>query len=189
MKFYTYFNNTSSLIDFAVALITGSINSVLFAGYTAGALGAENQFMPQLLLESNIIALNGNVNGRNIIGKDDDDEYINIPTNGKAVQGNLLVAYRDSGADLLGTATESVIDSYMNDLRGALNDVEVQLVSGLATTNDKMQANSETYVVGYGFLKETQSDNYNPLSIIDPAWQYKMFDSQEVQALYDSFGE
>jgi hypothetical protein len=38
-------------------------------------------------------------------------------------------------------------------------------------------------MIAYGTLKETQSDDYNPLAVISSDWKYKMFDSQVVQQL------
>lgn len=182
-KLITYFDDASSLIDMAVALMSGQLETNMFAPVTASAVDGENKLSINQLLDTDIIPTNGNVNGRLLISRDDDDVDMFVPINGKAVEGNLFVAYRAASDEHLGTASSSDLSSYLDDIRQICDDAEALFTQGLQITGGKLESAGSMFVFAYGILKETQTDNYNPLSVINVGWTYKMFDRETVLSL------
>lgn len=182
----TYFDDDSSLVDVATAILTGGIRKGLYNPVTASALNGKNELAPMLTLNTNIIPTNGNVGGRQLLSKDDDDIDVFVPTNGKAVAGNLFVAYREMSQTYLGTAVASDISSFLNDIRQICDDAELFLASQFEIDTNKLVFSDAIKGVVVGFLKETQTDDYNPLSVINEAWNYKMFDRATVLELLQS---
>lgn len=182
----TYFDDDSSLVDVATAILTGGIRKDLCNPVTAAALSGKNIFSPMLTLNTNIIPTNGNVSGRQLLSKDDDDVDVFVPTNGKAVKGNLFVGYREMSEVFLGTTASSEVSSFLNDIRQICDDAELFLASQLEIQSATLEFSDAIHAVVIGFLKETQTDDYNPLSVINAGWNYKMFDRETVLQLLES---
>lgn len=181
----TFCNDKSSLVDIAVSLITGKVTPTFFTGVETAAAGS---LFPAIIqqLTSNILPTNGNLTGRSLFQKDDDDYDLFIPTNGKAVEGSLFVALREMSTSYLGTTVNSEIESFLNDLRQIVDDADIMVSQRLAyhpTQTTRIASDGELQAIGMGFLKETQTDDYNPLTVINADWEYLMFDVKTVKGL------
>lgn len=187
-------SQSSSLIDIACALFTGELNvntqlaSRVFASETSTMKGVTTI----LELVSNIIPTNGNPS-RLLVAKDDDDVQTFIPTSGKAVRGHLFVAIRidESASAPLGfnNTVATAIDEKLNDIRKICDKANAVYVGKQGpdtitnTTNyTGFVFDADTaFVIAWGYLKETQTEDYNPLTVINSAWEYAMFNPASFQ--------
>jgi len=186
-------DQTSSLVDIACALITGNvnINTQLASRVFTGADEVKG-VTTVLELTSNIIPTNGNPT-RLLIAKDDDDVQMFVPTSGKAVQGHLFVAMivdeSASGRYGFNSSVATSIDEKLNDIRKICDKANAvycgaQLVQSIdATTpyNGFTFDSDSGFVIAWGYLKETQTEDYNPLSVISDQWDYAMFNLSNFQ--------
>jgi len=165
-----------ALTDIATALAIGTVEIELTPFYN----GTDNVIRTSLKLTSDIRPSNGS-NQRTVIMQDDNDRVVFIPTEGKAVRGNIFVALRDTTYSELGTDTNNAIETYLNDIRQICNQTNAVLTNAVNIVTDVSTIQSTTYVIAWGYLKETQTEDYNPLSVIDAAWVYKMFNPALIQ--------
>ena len=178
----TPFEDESSLVDLAVSAITGQISEQILAPATADSPGDPNKLGILAILETNVVADNGS-NKRTMISKDDDDVSFYVPVEGKAVEKNLFVGMIGASNASIGTSLESDISSKLNDLRQILDDAEVG-IHLILNPGNSIESAGDAIIYGFGFLKETQTEDYNPLSKISSDWAYKMFNIDVVNQLY-----
>jgi len=159
-----------ALTDIATALATGNVEIELFPFYDGTAMVTRCA----LKLTSDVRPSNGTVE-KFILAQDDTDTVKFIPTEGKAKQGFLFVAVRDMSASDIGATTNTTLETFLNDIRQIVNGANAVIVGDINETSPGIVIVQNLYVVAYGYLKETQTEDYNPLDVINSAWVYKMF--------------
>lgn len=134
-------------LDLASSILLGEIDTDTSTVTGACILSIDTEFIPS---NSNMIKI--------IQSYSDFDKNVFIKTADKFDKGNLLLS-------VIPSATLSLSNS-LTEFRKICSDVTgIQVIvnqSGAVTT-------SNTFIVVYGFLKETQTLDYNPADEINPA--------------------
>lgn len=159
MKFSLLGTQPKSL-DLASALVTGSIDAELTVDFTARTasndipdFAALPEVFMMLLLETSLIPSNSE-NDRIIHEMDDTDKEVYFNTADKVVKGDLFAS----------VISNQSIPTVLSEIRKVCSDVKV-ISFRIPSINspDPAEIFYNLYHFAYGILKETQTDDYNPL--------------------------
>lgn len=157
-------NDTRFALDIANALLIGSIDEdttfTKFQFFNSGALQSATLMKNQVItIETDVIPSNSEAD-KFFLRKDDSTKTKFLNTNDKVIQGSLFVCVAPLGPEQ--------IDSGMNQIRKICESVQAfsfyeELIVEIGT---EIEFDVRNWVCFSGYLKETQTDDYNPLDQI-----------------------
>jgi hypothetical protein len=167
------------LLDIAVSSLIGSIDTDILSAndpHFATTLSGIAEYLQLVTtIETDVIALNGVSDARKkILQKDSDDLYRTIYTESKAKKGNLIFIFESGQSPDEGdfdTINEHHQTELISSLEAITNDWSVAMVGFYndrdvdGNSNPNFKLSNYNYV-GFGVLKETQTEDFNPLDSI-----------------------
>lgn len=181
------------LVDILNGYINGDLDYDVFQAHERvqedGMDTLPNFLMANLTIDTDVFPSNGATNYRFIYESTQNDKAINFPLEAKAKQGNMIII-----AKFLTTSNSVTTNAeHFNEraqLESVLDDISddwsVSFFSslGVATSTEgsaeigsiRQSMTNDMVYFGIGTLKDTQTDNYNPLDAIPEGYIYKMTD-------------
>ena len=183
------------LLDIAVASLIGTIDSDILTSndpaYHSGTMSGISEYMQIITtIETDVVPINGvSELKKHVLQKDSDDLYRNVYTESKAKKGNLIFIYGSSQTSDETNFTDNneyLQTQLISQLEGITNDWSISMIGHYYEKhiNGDLQPSfslGDYQYVGFGILKETQTDDYNPLDNLTSP--YIMVNPEYIQTL------
>lgn len=184
----SYAERRAFLVHVAMSVLTGEVDTDVAFAHNSTVGNGNSYLQSPTTFDSRILASNGN--DKLLLGVSYDDIESRIPIEGKAVAGNLILICRSEldSEENNWTSNNSNVQDMASLMDSICSEWDINWLQGVQKlTGDAVGVtiNNQQQFVAIGVLKETQTEDYNPLDLlpVGDVGQYIMINPNKVISL------